>query len=892
MRVFGFSRRFVSLLTLGLMVVSLAPATAPVSAQVRPIYSRGIAGLIDALQRARTTASAMHTGAHPDDEDTALIARLARGDHARTAYLALNRGEGGQNIIGLELFDALGVLRTEELLQARALDGGDQFFTQAFDFGFTRTMAEAAAKWDEGRILGDMVRALRLYRPLVVLSRFTGTPADGHGQHQLAGRLTPLAVQAAGDPSQFPDQIAAGLRPWTVKKLYVGQGFRSLPGNEPTLQLPTGIFDPVLGRTFAEIAMEGRSQHKSQEMGTIERRGPQTSGLRLVSGPSPAGGASEQSVFDGLDTSLAGLPALAGLPVGALAEPLARATKALDAALHDLDPRRPIGIAPQVAAALAAVREARSLASGTTGNEAARSDADFLLAIKASQLTDALVRASGLEIDVLTDRDSAAPGESTRVSVNVFVPDGAPVDIEAVTLRAPAGWATEPAPPQAASASENPLARFFRETPTRTDAFQVTVAADAAFSQPYWLATPRQAEVFDWSTTTIRNLPFAPPDIVAVLKLRVGGASLTLERGAEYRYADSVRGEIRRTFDVVPGITVAFDERLHLVSTATPATPHRVVVRLQSQTLSAAAGAVRLTAPAGWTVEPREAPFTMTARGEREAVSFTVTPPREVAPGAYALGAEASAGGRVYKTAMRVIDYPHIQRHRLYEPAQAVARVLDLKVAPVKVGYVMGSGDLVPDAIRRMGLDVSLIDEEQLAAGDLSRFDTIVVGVRASESRPGFVTSNTRLLQYVRDGGTLIVQYQQTDYPTRKLTPFPAAGNTRVTDERAAVTVLQPQHPLFTFPNRIAADDWSGWVQERNLYAFETFDPQYVPLLQTQDPGEPLQQSGELYARLGKGHYVYTSYAWFRQLPAGVPGAYRLFANLLSLSKAGSAGSR
>ena len=263
------------------------------SAQVRPVYSRGAFGLVQVLQRLQTTASLMHTGAHPDDEDTALIARVARGDHARVAYLALNRGEGGQNIIGLELFDALGVIRTEELLQARTLDGGDQFFTTAFDFGFTKTIEEAATKYGEERILGDMVRAIRLYRPLVLVARFSGTPADGHGQHQLAGKLTPIAFKAAADPARFPEHMKEGLRPWQVKKLYVGQGFRPNPAQEPTLRLETGVYDPLLGRTYAEIAMEGRSQHKSQEMGTVERRGSQISAMRLTdkAGASGAAGA-------------------------------------------------------------------------------------------------------------------------------------------------------------------------------------------------------------------------------------------------------------------------------------------------------------------------------------------------------------------------------------------------------------------------------------------------------------------------------------------------------------------------------------------------------------------------------------------------------------------------
>jgi hypothetical protein len=273
----------------------------------------------------------------------------------------------------------------------------------------------------------------------------------------------------------------------------------------------------------------------------------------------------------------------------------------------------------------------------------------------------------------------------------------------------------------------------------------------------------------------------------------------------------------------------------------------------------------------------------MRSRGEGASVAFQVTPPAAVAPGAYELGSQVQIADRAFETSMQTIDYPHIQKHRLFAPARMTARVLDVAVAPVKVGYVMGGGDRVPDAIRRLGVDVTLLTDDELASGDLARYGTIVVGVRASESRPAFVAANARLLQYVQDGGTLIVQYQQGDYTGRSLAPFPAGGNSRVTDERAAVTILEPAHPRFTTPNRITHADWSDWVQERNLYAWGTFDPRYTPLLETRDPDEPPQRGGELYARLGKGHYVYTSYAWFRQLPAGVPGAYRLFANLISL---------
>jgi LmbE family N-acetylglucosaminyl deacetylase len=840
----------------------------------------------------------MHTAAHPDDEDTALIARAARGDHARVAYLSLNRGEGGQNIIGPELFDALGVIRTEELLQARTLDGGDQFFTRAFDFGFTKTMGEAAEKWDEARIVGDMVRAIRRYRPLVVLAGFSGTPADGHGQHQLAGRLTPIAFEAAADPLRFPEQIAEGLRPWQPKKLYVRQGFRPRPGDEASLRLPTGIYDPLLGRSYFEIAMEGRSQHKSQEMGVVEARGAKTSNLRLLKDLTgrPAG-AEETSIFDGLDVTLRGLARLAGAPDGVLARELTAADEALAAALASPDlVARPASTVPHISRALEAVRAASQALASAQLSEAVRAEAAFLLTHEEAELEDALLRAAGVVVDALSDREAVAAGERFTVSVNVFRPAGSPASTDRVDLRLPPAWTSGPAGAPADPAPENPFARFFREEPDASTRFEVTVAGDAAPTEPYWLVRPRTGPVFTWEDVPLgeQGLPFAPPLVMADLQLTIGGSRIRVSRPVEYRYADAVRGEIRRRLAVVPAVTVAFDEPLLVLPARSPA-PRRVAVRLHSQTLGAGVGRVRLIVPDGWRAEPSELPVHVAARGERQAVALSVAPPAGVAPGAYVLRAEASFGDRIFRSAMQVIDYPHIQKHRLYEPAVSTARVLDLAVAQVRVGYVMGGSDQVPEAIRRMGLDVTLLTDDQLASADLSRFDTIVVGIRASEARPAFVANNGRLLQYARDGGTLIVQYQQTDYTARRLAPFPGEGSARVTDERAPVRLLQPAHPVFTFPNRITTEDWADWVQERNLYAFASFDPQYVPLLETADPGEPPQRGGQLYARLGKGHYVYTSYAWFRQLPAGVPGAYRLFANLLSLSRApatGDGGSR
>ena len=851
-------------------------------AQVRPIYSRGAAGVLQQIQELTTTASALQIAAHPDDEDSAFIARLARGDHARVAYLSLNRGEGGQNVIGPELFDALGVIRSEELLQARTLDGGEQFFTRTFDYGFSKSIDEAARFWGEREVLGDIVRIIRTYRPLVIYSRFSGTPADGHGQHQLSGRLVPLAYKAAGDPNEFPEQLKEGLRPWQPLKLYRGVGFRPAPGNEPTTRLDTGTVDPLLGRSYFEVAAEGRSQHKSQEMGVPESRGRQESALILLDAKVKTA-VGETSVFQGIDTSLRGLAAMAGLPAGALKAELDTAAASVERAIAEFHPLHPERAVPDVAKALSSLRAARkALSSVADATEAAKQDAGYLLAIEEHDAELALQKAAGAVVDALSDDETVAPGESLLATVRLFLANPSLVTVEGVSLKAPTGWtvtSTQPVQPDAS----NFMARYFRENADRTEAFSIGVPGDAPLSQPYWLAAPRQKYTYTWPDGSKDGVPFASSPLWAEVQATIGGVPLTLRQPVQYRLVDQVRGELRRNVDVVPALSVALDSTLEVIPATSLGRPRRVAVRLQSNAKTPMDGSLRLVVPDGWTVVPAEAPFSMHTKGEREAVSFSVTPARTADAGSYVIDAVATVDSRTFTQAMRTIAYPHIQTHRLYHAARAQVRVLDLAVAAVKVAYIMGSGDQVPDALRKMGLPVTLLDDDALAAADLDVYDTIVVGIRASEARPAFVAANTRLLEYVKGGGTLIVQYQQTDYSARSLAPFPGQIGVRVTDETAPVTVLEPSHPAFTTPNRIGPADFADWVQERNLYAFSTFDPQYTALLETVDPGEKPQRGGELYARIGKGQYVYTAYAWFRQLPAGVPGAYRLFANLVSL---------
>ncbi len=839
------------------------------SAQVKPVYDYGAIGLGQLLERLNNTKSVMMIGAHPDDEDSALLAYLARGENARTAYLSLTRGDGGQNILGAELFEPLGIIRTEELLQARRLDGAEQFFTRAFDYGFSKTLAEAKEKWNEKIILCDTVRAIRKFRPQVVISRFSGTPADGHGQHQFSGYITPLAIKAAADAKQCS---YAG-SPWQVLKFYVEQGFRST--NEPTLKINTGEYDFLLGRSYAEIAAEGRSQHKTQEQGGLELKGDRFSGLNLIESVAPKV-ENEQSIFDGIDTSIdTGIDATQKTNSFSEEEEKAELSKisaAAKRALEEYEPNNPQKIIPILLEGLKAIKKIQ-LSGALPTPDVSQKGLEFFEAIR---------HASGIRIDALADRETVAPDENFLVTIKVFLPKTINAKIKSIDLRVPNDWMdyeiNEP--------KETNQNFFRRENANRTSYFTVKVRRKAKPTQPFWLEKQRQGDLFNVQPPFDyqNNLPFHPQNVLAYAKLEIEGTEFYFEQPVEYRYADDIRGEIRRDLNIVPKISLSLDQKLLIVPQSEKAQTRRIVLSITNNSSETISGEAKLNVPNSWKITPSAATFNLKNKGEKTSVAFNITVPAKFKIGDFELSAQATAAnGETFTNTMHEIAYSHIQTHRFYTEAKAKVNVLDLKVAPVKVGYIMGSGDNVPEAIRQMGSSVELLNENDLTIGDLSRFDVIVVGIRASQVRQDFVSNNQRLLDYVKNGGTLIVQYQRPDYVS--LLPFPAQIGTRVVDENAKVTILDANNPIFNFPNKITDEDFKNWVQERNLYSFTTFDARYKPLLEAHDANEAENRGGLVVAEIGKGKYIYTSYAFFRQLPAGISGAYRLFANLLSLPK-------
>ncbi len=840
-------------------------------AQVRPVYDSGAGALARQLERLQTTASVLHVGAHPDDEDSALIAWHARGENARAAYLSLTRGAGGQNLIGPEQSALLGVIRTEELLQARRLDGAQQLFTRAVDYGFSKHREEAARVWDENVVLGDMVRALRLFRPDVVVSRWAGSAADGHGHHQFSGYLTPLAVAAAADGTRFPEQLAEGLRPWRVKKVYVA--VRSQLDGGTVLEIDTGQYDPVVGRSYFEIGMHGRSQQRTQSMGQIEFRGRQVSRLRRLDGADTR----ESSVFDGLDTSIAGIAAYEPVERRALRRRLRKLQSSLGQALDEYNVLAPHGLVPRLAESLGLAREVRAAARDE--------DTQRLLDEKIAELQTALALAAGVVVDALAGAETVVPGGDLQLAVRVYHPEHVDLKVTEASLAMASGWRAA-----AGNGLDNETTYRRRDAAAYERFFAARVPDDAPPTAPYWLAAPAHGAHYDWSSAgSARNLPFDDALVSAVVTLEISGQPITLTQRFENRFLDRVRGELRRRIDVVPAATVAPASALLVVSASAENRRQRVPLTVSNQTAERLRGTLRVEAPAGWRVALATDLIDIPPRPGSVTVPVEIEIPKDAGAGRYAISPVVSASGTQYRNTMHVVGYPHVHTHRVYEPGEIAIELVDVRVAPVQVGYVMGSGDLVPSALRNLGVDVAVLDDEYLQSGDLERFDTILVGIRASQARSAFVANNQRLLDFARGGGALIVQYQQPDYIEKGLAPFEAhmEQSVRVVDETAVVEILEPAHPVFTFPNEIVGADFDGWVQERNNYNFTSYDTSnYLPLTESHDPGEAPSTGAMLYAELGAGQFVYTSYSWFRQLPNGVPGAYRLFANLISLPMA------
>jgi LmbE family N-acetylglucosaminyl deacetylase len=901
------------------------PLREPSSSALPLAEDRGAAALDQALRRLRTTASAMDIVAHPDDEDGGLLTYLSRGLGVRTILYTLTRGEGGQNAMSAESYDALGVIRTQELLKADEYYGAKQVWGTEADFGFSKTQEEAFARWGHDRVLYDAVLAVRRERPEVIFATFIGAVSDGHGQHQVSGEIAQEVFKAAGDPKIFPDQLKDGLQPWQPLAVYgmvpfapINKGqvfdyatgklapakFRNYVSSEwiegqPSTDatMPVGNWDSVLGRSYSQIARQGWGEQKSQNGGANPTlSGPSTSRYHLwavAPGPARHEMASENkepgsNLFHNrrvdIDTGLEGLAGIA--PNAAwLTHDLQQIGRGLD----ELTKECPCKGGPETAHRLSPLYrqtlDLREKVAASDLDPQAKASLRFELDAKVAEFESAFEDALGLELTAFRTNEakvqeggfrgnsadetplSVSPGEELKVRIHVsgLSPD---VHLEKTWFESPSKEPWKHG--EAVSTAGDP--------PVSDAIFSLKVPEDAEPTQPFFTRPSIEQPYYDISHPEWRERSFAPYPLSAWaqftfdgLPIRVGEVVQTLQRATGH-------GGYYEPLVVTPAIGVSVDPEARILPLNGGALPVKVTVHTQA----AAEGTVSLKLPEGWRAEPEQAPFKRTAAGDTEPILFSVTPGAEQT-GAYTLEAVARSGDHMYESGWQSVGYLGLAPHNIYKPAQLKTRKVDVKLAPgLRIGYVMGTGDLVPEAIEELGAQPQLLSDSDLTSGDLSAFNVIVIGIRAYSNRPVLTAAQPRLDEFVRNGGTLVVQYQSSNFPA----PSPLAMNNRmperVVDEQSPVKLLDPSNTLLSQPNRITAADFQGWVEERGHSFLDTWDKTYTPLIETADEGQDPQRGGLVVAHPGKGTYIYVAYALYRQLPELVPGAYRLLANLLS----------
>jgi LmbE family N-acetylglucosaminyl deacetylase len=788
-----------------------------------------------ALQKLNVLGTALFVGAHPDDENSSILPYLAKGRNLRTAYLSVTRGEGGQNLIGSEKGPEIGLLRTQELLSARRIDGAEQFFTRAVDFGYTKTSEETFEFWGKEKILGDIVWVIRMFRPDVILTRFTPENSGGHGHHIATGLLIKEAFLASADPKRFPEQLKYA-PVWKAKRL-LWNTFRApqAAGGQSPLRIDTGEYNPWLGKSYTEIAGESRSQHKSQGFGSAGRRGTQVESFDIMDGD-PA----TTDIFDGVDVTWNRVPG--GAAVG----------KLLAESLKSFDPAHPSKSIPGLLAAYA---------------EMNKLPADEWVRIKKAELLRVIQGCAGLWMEAIAGDYSAAPGDSVQIKTTIVNRSD-----QALTLHS-LGFAD--------LVPESIVDRALKTNEPAAIDTTVRLPKDYPISQPYWLNGAPQDGIFFYQGQNVTGLAENPPSLGAKIVLDAGGQRLEYLIPVSFRWTDQVAGELYRSFEVRPPVTIQIEDK---VSIFPGDAPKRIKVKLKSDTPNVA-GQVRLKGPDAWKITPAVLPFSLAAKYDEAEVAFDVAPPKGAAEAD--LIAEAEFGGEKWSRALVEVVYPHIHRQVYFPESRLRVVKLDVKSEGRKIGYVMGAGDEVPDALRNLGYEVTSLTDEMIENADLAPFDAIVTGVRAYNTRDRLRLAKDKLLRYVERGGTLVVQYNvASNVLADRIGPYPLTiGRDRVDVETAPVTFLVPDHPLLNFPNKITAKDFDGWVQERGLNFASQWDERYEAILASHDPGEPDKKGGLLYTRYGKGAFVFTALAWFRQLPEGVPGAYRIFANLVSAGK-------
>ncbi len=902
------------------------------SAEALPLpEDRGAADLEQTIKRLGTTASVLFIVAHPDDEDGALMTYLSRGQGVRVTLLTLTRGEGGQNALGAESYDALGLIRTNELLKADEYYGVSQLWGTEADFGFSKTQEEAFSKWGHDRVLYDAVLAVRMVRPQIILSTFVGGVSDGHGHHQVSGEIAQEAFKAAADPSVFPEQLKNGLQPWQPLAVYSRTPFAPITngqmldyatgkwtparfhnyltgewieGSLPAdVTIPVGTWDASLGRTYVQIAREGWGEQKSQDGGSDPAlSGPDSSSYHLWAvAPSVAAVGAEKddaSLFWNakvhISTGITGLARLAGsTPPAWLSDGLRKIDTGLTAFTSDCKNESGIAAAHKLAPIYGETLDLYSRVTESDLNAKAKADLELELSLKIDDFQAAFRDLLGLDLVAFTTSGGAQgpgargafadesarsvwPGEQFGVRAHIADATGA-AQLSRVWLESsdatPWKYTVAGAPP-----NPNQTAAHQAAAPTIETSFRVQVPADAAPTAPYFTRPTTEQPIYDLSNEAWRERSFAPYPLSAWAEFTFDGVPIRFGQTVQTLARVIGVGGVYQPLVVTPAIGVRVQPEAHILPLDGSPLPVKVTVHAEH----AADGVVDLKLPEGWRADPAQREFHLGTAGDTEPLVFSVTPAGDVAARAYSIEATAHVSGQSYSAGWQSIGDPGLLPYNQYKSAELRTRKIDVKVAPgLRVGYVMGTGDLVPEAIEALGIAPDLLTDDELATADLSQWNVLVVGIRAYSTRPALAAAEPRLEQFVERGGTIVVQYQGNTFPA----PLPLSMGRfpeRVVDEQDQVKLLDPANPLLAWPNKITSADFDGWFEERGHGFLEHWDPGYTALTETADPGQDPQRGGLLVVHRGKGTYIYVAFALYRQFPELVPGAYRLLANLLS----------
>ena len=818
---------------------------------ISPLFSQqpqkpGASEIYHNLEALNFLGSALYIAAHPDDENTRLISYMANDLHARMAYLSLTRGDGGQNLVGPEIRELLGVIRTQELLAARRTDGGQQLFTRANDFGYSKHPDETLAIWNEKEVLGDVVRAIRKFKPDVVVNRFNHrNPGSTHGHHTSSAMLGFEAFDLVGDASKYPSTVSE-FGTWQPKRLFFNTSWWFYGSREnfekadksKLVEVETGNYYPALGLSNGEIASLSRSMHKSQGFGSTGSRGSQTEYLEFLKGEFPQ---DKTNIFDGIDTSWSRIEG--GAAIGAILNPLEK----------KYDFTNPSAILPELMQAYGLLKNVTNI---------------HWRVIKMKQLEQLIIDCSGLYLEAVANVQAATPKENIKVTIEAINRSNVDVKLNSVTSSVISF---------ASTIVSTPLTANKKYTLESTEA----TFSGSQFSAPYWLKQKGSLGMYRVDDTSLIGKPEQLNQFPVTFNMTIAGVPLSIDRSIVYKFNDPVKGEVYRPFEVLPAVTSSIPEKV-LIFASDEAQDIPVHVRAGRDSIT---GSVTLQHPKGWVVSPAEHVFSLGRKGEEQTLVFKVSPPKQQSEGY--LKPLVSMGDSFYNKELVTIDYDHIPYQSVLLPSEAKVARLNIQKKGELIGYIDGAGDAIPESLKQIGYEVATIDPSEINADNLAKYDAIVVGIRAYNTVPELAFKQTELNRYVENGGTLILQYNTSRrLVTENLAPYPLKlSRDRVTDEFSEIQLLAPKHEVLNRPNKITQTDFENWVQERGLYFPNEWDEKFTPILGMNDKDYPLTKGSLLIAEHGKGHYIYTGLSFFRELPAGVPGAYRLFANLLSIGK-------